>query len=574
MQLGFTPKFIITLLPFSIFCITRYSAIRRFHHKEKLGKNAIPSYPYSLAFANRNKSKGVFRMTRKPLAFLCAAMCLFIFALPASSSPGAANQAAATTDDGTLKALTAVAGAGTIETHTYEYLEELSDDIGARVTGSPEAAQAIAWGVDKMKSIGLDNVHTEPWKISHGWTRISADAELVAPIHRRLMVDAMGWVGSTPAGGVEAEVVPVNNYQLDDELKNNSANWRGKILLIVQKGDPPKDRMAAFAKFGGFLKAAHQAGAVAIIGGQGGRKAAGMHLTHTGALGFDAYYDIPVVSMAAEDQEQLERYLDRGKSVRLKMNVQNRVTDGPVDSANVVGEIRGTENPDQVIVVGGHLDSWDLASGSTDNGCGATVTLGAAEAIIKSGFKPRRTIRFILFTGEEQGLLGSLAYVQAHQSDMSNYVAALILDFGQGPVTGFQMGGHDDLIPVVQKFAASLQAFGDLKVDNEVEFGTDTGPFTLAGLPAINLNQDSPDYKYTHHSPVDTLDKVQPDILDRNATVMALAAFWIADRPERLASPWPQEKTAKMLIDHHEDAVLKAFGLWPFGNMGTEPEKQ
>jgi carboxypeptidase Q len=491
-------------------------------------------------------------MTRKAFGFLCAAMFLFIFALPAISSPGAVNQAAAT-DDGTLKALTAVAGAGTMETHTYEYLEELSDDIGARVTGSPEAARAIAWGVDKMKSIGLENVHTEPWKISRGWTRISADAELISPIRRKLMVDSMGWVGSTPAGGVEAEVVPVNNYQLDDELKNNSANWRG-------------------AKFGGFLKAAHEAGAVAIIGGQGGRKAAGMHLTHTGALGFDAYYDIPVVSMAAEDQEQLERYLDRGKSVRLKINVQNRVTDGPVDSANVVGEIRGTENPDQIIVVGGHLDSWDLASGSTDNGCGATVTLGAAEAIIKSGFKPRRTIRFILFTGEEQGLLGSLAYVKAHQSDMSNYVAALILDFGQGPVTGFQMGGHDDLIPAVQKFATSLQAFGDLKVDDEVEFGTDTGPFTLAGLPAINLNQDSPDYKYTHHSPVDTFDKVQADILDRNATVMALAAFWIADRPERLASPWPQEKTAKMLIDQHQDGILKAFGLWPFGNLGAAPE--
>jgi carboxypeptidase Q len=512
-------------------------------------------------------------MIRKMLALVCSAMFFFMAAELANSAPGAGTQVTAT-DDGTLKALAAVAGAGTMETHTYEYLEELSDDIGARVTGSPEAARAIAWGVDKMKAIGLENVHTEPWKISRGWTRISADAELIAPIHRKLMVDSLGWVGSTPAGGVEANVVPVNAYQLDDELKNNSANWRGKVLLIIQKGEAPKDRMSAFAQFGGFLKSAHQAGAVAVIGGQGGRKAAGMHLTHTGALGFDAYYDIPVVSMAAEDQEQLERYLDRGKSVRLKINVQNRATGGPVDSANVVGEFRGTENPDQIIVVGGHLDSWDLASGSTDNGCGTTVTLGAAEAIMKSGFKPRRTIRFVLFTGEEQGLLGSLAYTKAHKNEMANYVAALILDFGQGPVTGFQMGGHDDLIPVVQKFAASLQAFGDLKVDDEVEFGTDTGPFTLAGLPAINFNQDSPDYKYTHHSPVDTFDKVQAAILDRNATVMALAAFWIADRPERLASPWPQEKTAKMLVDQHQDGILKAFGLWPFGNLGSaEPEK-
>ena len=483
-------------------------------------------------------------------------------------------QQAAALDDGTGKALTAIAGAGTMQPRAFDYLTELSDDIGARVTGSPAAAQAVDWGVLKMKAIGLENVHAEPWKLSHGWTRISADAELVAPIHRRLMVDSLGWVGSTAPGGVESDVVAVNANQLPDELKNNSANWRGKVLLMVQKGDAPQDRMQAFAKFGDFLKAAHNAGAVAVIGGQGGRKATGMHLTHTGALGFDAYYDIPVVSMAAEDQEQLERYLDRGTTARIKMNVQNRVTEGQVDSANVVGEIRGTQNPEQIVVVGGHLDSWDLASGSTDNGVGATVALGAADAIVKSGFKPKRTIRFVLFTGEEEGLLGSLAYVRTHQNEMTNHVAALILDSGQGPVIGFQMGGHDDLIPTVKKFASSLQAFGKLDVDKEVEFGTDTGPFTLAGLPGINLNQDSPDYKYTHHSAVDTLDKVQPDILDRNATVMALAAFWIADRPERLASPWPQEKTAKMLVDQHQDGILKVFGLWPFGNMSGEQEKK
>jgi Zn-dependent M28 family amino/carboxypeptidase len=388
------------------------------------------------------------------------------------------------------------------------------------------------------------------------------------------MVDSLGWVGSTPPAGAEADLVAVNGYQLEDELKNNSGNWRGKVLLIVQKGEPPKDRMSSFVKFGSFLIAAHNAGAVAVIGGQGGRKSAGMHLTHTGALGFDTYYDIPVVSMAAEDQAQLERYLNHGQIVRLKINVQNRATDGPVESANVVGEIRGTQNPEQVIVVGGHLDSWDLASGTTDNGCGTAVTLGAAEAIVKSGFKPRRTIRFILFTGEEQGLLGSLAYVKAHQSDMANFVAALILDAGQGAVTGFQVGGHDDLIPAVQKFAASLQSFGDLQVDDEVEFGTDTGPFTLAGLPGINLNQDTSDYKYTHHSAVDTFDKVKAEVLDRNATVMALAAFWIADRPERLASPWPQEKTAQMLVEKHQDGMLKAFNIWPFGSLGTPPPTQ
>jgi carboxypeptidase Q len=513
-------------------------------------------------------------MNRNLLSARVVAVAL-VFGLSILLQSAKAQQpAVATADDGTLKSLTAIAGAGQMQPRAFEFLTELSDDIGARVTGSPAAGQAVEWGVAKMKAIGLENVHAEPWKLSRGWTRISADADLIAPIHRRLMVDSLGWVGSTAPGGVEADVVAVNAYQLSDELKNNSGSWRGKILLVIQKGDAPKDRMEAFAKFGDFLKAAHNAGAIAVIGGQGGRKAVGMHLTHTGALGFDAYYDIPVVSMAAEDQEQLERYLERGKTPRLKINVQNRVTDGPVDSANVVGEIRGTQYPEQIVVVGGHLDSWDLASGSTDNGVGTTVTLGAAAAIVKSGFKPKRTIRFVLFTGEEEGLLGSLAYAKAHQSDMGNYLAALILDSGQGPVVGYQMGGHDDLIPTFKNFASTLQAFGKLDVDNEVEFGTDTGPFTLAGLPGINLNQDSPDYKYSHHSAVDTLDKVQPEILDRNATIMALTAFWIADRPERLAAPWPQERTAKMLVDQRQDGILKAFGLWPFGNLGSTPEQK
>jgi carboxypeptidase Q len=512
-------------------------------------------------------------MNRKFPLMACATLLLVFAARPVFSASGPGD-ATSSLDEATLKALAAVAGAGTMETHTYQYLQELSDDVGARVTGSPEAAAAIAWGAEKMNAIGLENVHTESWQLFRGWTRISADAEIVSPLHRRVMVDSLGWVGSTVPGGVEAQIVEVNSYDIENEIKDNVASWRGKVLLVIHKGAPPANGMVAFAKFGDFLKAAHTAGAVAVIGGQGGGKAAGMHLTHTGILGFDAFYEIPVVSMAAEDQDQIERYMERGIAVRLKINVQNRVTAGPVESANVVGEIRGTEHPEQIIVVGGHLDSWDLATGSTDNGCGTSTTLGAAEAIIKSGYKPRRTIRFVLFTGEEQGLDGSFAYVKTHHDEMANHVAAVILDNGQGPVVGLQLGGHDDLIPSAEKFAASLEAFGTISVDDDVEFGTDTGPFIMAGLPGINLNQDSPDYKYTHHSPVDTFDKVKADILDRDATIMALTAFWIADRPERLATPWPAEKTARMLVDKHQDGFLKAFNLWPFGNLGAGPEKK
>ncbi len=384
------------------------------------------------------------------------------------------------------------------------------------------------------------------------------------------MVDSLGWVGSTPQRGVEADLVPVNGYQLDEEMKNNASKWAGKVLLMVQKGEPPKERQDGFAKFGTFLKAAYAAHAVAVIGGQGGGKAAGMHLTHTGALGFDSFYDIPVVSMASEDQNQLERFLDKGMTVRLKIDVQNRVTDGPVECANVVGEIRGTEHPEQIVVVGGHLDSWDLAEGSSDDGTGVATTLGAAQAITASGLKPRRTLRFVLFTGEEQGLLGSLAYTKNHKDEMANHVAAVILDFGQGPVTALSLGGRKDLIEAVKKFTDSVKAFGELKVNDDTVFDTDTGPFTLAGLPGINMAQDSPEYKYTHHSAADTLDHVQPELLMRDATLMALTSFWIADRPDRLAIPWPPEQTAKMLVEKKQDEFLKAFGLWPFGGLGSE----
>jgi carboxypeptidase Q len=517
-------------------------------------------------------------MRKFPLVAFCIALFLllslsyFSFAGEhAATSVSNPAEPAAPTEDGTMPALTAIAGQGMMSNEAYNDLEELSDYIGGRVTGSTQAGQAVQWGLQKMRAMGLENVHAEKWQLSRGWTRGIAEAQLVTPIHRKLTIDSMGWVGSTKANGEEADLVPVNVLKLDDEMKNSS-RWAGKVLVMVRKGQAPTGpaAMSGFARFGDFLKKAHEAGAVAIIGGQGGSTAQGMHLTHTGAMGFDTYYDIPVVSMIAEDQQQLERFLDQGKNVRIRINVQNQVTSGPVDSANVVGEIRGSEHPEQVIVVGGHLDSWDLADGATDDGCGVATTLGAAKAIKLSGFKPKRTIRFVLFTGEEQGLLGSLAYTKIHKDELGNHVAAVILDNGQGPVVKLNMGGHDDTIPAVKKFAAAVKSFGELEVDDNTVFGTDAGPFILAGLPGINMGQDSPEYKYTHHSAVDTFDKVKPDLLTRDATVMALTSFWIADRPERLASPWPAEKTARMLTEKHNDLFLKAFGLWPFGDLGKD----
>jgi hypothetical protein len=475
-------------------------------------------------------------------------------------------------EDGTKPALTRIVGEGMMNSHAFEFLTELSDDIGSRVTGSPAERKAEEWGAAKMKAIGLENVHLEKYTIWKGWTRGTADAQLLSPTPHKLHVDAMGWTGSTAAGGAEGDVVKVNMFDIDEEVKNVS-RLKGKIVLVTQSGRPKKSFMMLFATFGDFLKAAHDAGAIAVIGGQGGSKSSGMNLTHTGILGFDNDYAIPVVSMTAEDQGQLERIIARGITPRIRINVQNTLTSGPVETANVVGEIRGRENPEQILVVGGHLDSWDLAEGTTDNGSGIATTLGAAGAIVRSGQKPRRTIRFVLFTGEEQGLDGSFAYTKLHAAEMQNHLGDLILDEGQGPVTDFMLGGRDDLVPVFQPFVASLGNVRPLKVNDKVESGTDTLPFSIGGLPGINMKQDTSDYKYTHHSAADALEAQKPEVLTQNATLMALTAFWIADRPDRLATPWPAERTARMLREQGEYEELKAFNIWPFGDLGTDAEK-
>jgi len=381
-------------------------------------------------------------------------------------------------EDGTKAALVKIAGEGTMDTHAFEYLTELSDEVGARVTGTPSSQKAADWGQAKMKTMGLENVHAEKWTMWKGWARRKAEAEMLSPMRRSLSIDAMGWTGSTPASGVEAEVVTANLFDLDEEMKN-TGRFRGKIVLMEPNDSPKKSFWLIFAQFGDFLKALQNSGAVAVIGGQGGFKAEGMHLTHTGILGFAPDFTIPVVDMTMEDRGQLERFLAAGKTVRLHINVQNTFTNSAVESANVVGEILGHEHPEEIVVVGAHLDSWDLSEGATDNGTGSTSVLAAAEAIVKSGARPRRTIRFVLFTGEEQGLLGSLAYVKQHEKEMKNHLGDIVLDLGQGPVKEFQLGGRSDLIADFEPFAKSLGNIREIKVSDKIEFGTDTGPFVL-----------------------------------------------------------------------------------------------
>ena len=473
--------------------------------------------------------------------------------------------------ESTKSSLVKIAGNGAMDSHAFEYLTELSDDIGARLTGSPQGQKGIDWSLAKMKSIGLENVRAEKYSVWKGWTRGPAEASILAPTPRKLTVAAMGWTGSTPPNGVDADLAPASVFDLESAIKN-AKSYRGKIVFLWAQGPPKGNIGIIFGQIGQFLRAAHREGALAVLTGDYGFKPEGFGLAHTGILGFAADFAIPFGELPREDQGQIERYMLAGKTVRVHVNIQNKFTDGPVESANVVGEIPGREHPEEIVVLGGHLDSWDLSEGATDNGMGVAAALAAADAIIKSGVRPRRTLRFVLFTGEEEGLLGSLAYVKQHAAEIKNHLAAVILDNGQGPVREFQLGGRADLLDSFEPFAASLRNIRDIKVSDKIELETDTASFILVGLPGINLDQDSPDYKYTHHSVADALEAVKPDVLAQDATVMALTGYWIADRPERLASPWPAEKTARVLRETGQYDMLKAIGLWTFGDLGQNPQ--
>jgi carboxypeptidase Q len=464
------------------------------------------------------------------------------------------------------RALAAVAGRALLDSRANQELEYLSDEIGGRVTGSPAANKAIAWALEEMRKAGLQDVHEEPWTLEHGWTRGFAHLRILGGANQVLHADAMGWTGSTPAGGLDAGVIAVNAYHLR-AAERDAAGWRGKVLLLRPQGAPPKNAMSTFTQLDGFLKAAYTAGAAAVIAGQGAGLAAGMNLTHTGVLGFNTVYNVPVVNLTAESQSLLQRLMDRAgdDAVRIHVDIQNTIT-GPVPSADVVGEVRGTSEPNEVVVIGGHLDSWDLSAGATDDGTGAMAALAAARAIAASGYRPKRTVRVVLFTGEEQGLLGSQAYVKRHAAEMKDTVAALILDEGQGPIDAMQVGGHDAVIPELEPLAAMLAGFGSPRLNDGSSFGTDSGPFILAGVPGINLSQNSPNYRYTHHSIVDTFDHVRHAVLIRNAAELAVMAFYIADRAQRLDAPWTPAQVKAELEKQGLEAELRAFGLWNFGN--------
>jgi len=431
---------------------------------------------------------------------------------------------------------------------SFSVLQQLTNEIGPRLTGSLQERRAGEWALDEMRKAGLTHVHAESWQLEKAWTRGYARGQMLSPFPLELILTSLGWAGSTPPGGVESDVVPVDAGALEEECRNHAAQWANKILLVAPKDPKHADFFQGMSKFPLFLSVAAEHHILAIIEADW---RPGMVLPHTGPIAFGGpASDLPVISLANEQQQLISSIVDSGHPVRIKLDIRNTFSTVPVLSHNIVGEIRGSQHPEQIVIVGAHLDSWDLGTGAIDDGFGVAAVLGAAHSIISSGAKPKRTIRFVLFTGEEQGLLGSKAYLQAHAAEWHNIICAFALDWGNGPITKIPVAGHEELRAPFEDLFRSMPNLASIKVGSGFLMSTDAYAFTLAGIPGIAPFQDSPSYTMIGHSAADTLDKVNPQVLAQDSAILAVLALWLADHPQRLGAVWSREETAQKLSEN------------------------
>jgi carboxypeptidase Q len=414
---------------------------------------------------------------------------------------------------------------------SLRYTTELTA-IGPRVTGSSSYRRAAEWAADQFRAIGLTRVAFEPFTIERGWERVSARGRITAPTERSLHVASLGWMPSTPEGGVDADLVVLDTYSLGT-LRTRGA-LQGRMVLLPE-GDPPGDPAAAARQRQALAVALRAAGVLAMLSPDGD---AGNELSARG-FGFSTVIGVLPAAQIGRDDAQLLRDLVARGPVHLSLELINRITPAAVTLVNVIADIPGRERPDEWVLVGAHLDSWDFGSGAQDNATGVAMVLEAARAIAALKQRPRRSIRFALWGGEEQGQLGSAAYVRAHGSELDRLVADLNADAGTGRVIGWTAPGRGDVIRALQPLTQDfLKELGAATFDDSLRyaFQSDGAAFIRAGIPTLDLNADDTRYEEIHHKAADTLERVDVRALAVGAATVGATAYAIADAPGRVAS--------------------------------------
>lgn len=408
----------------------------------------------------------------------------------------------------------------------WERLAELGDRFGPRFSGTPNLERAIDWIMAEMRRDGLENVRGEPVMVPR-WVRGEESAELLAPRWARLPMLGLGGSIGTPPGGIIADVLVVGSFE---ELEARAAEARGKIVLF----DVP------FTSYGQTVRyrsegaiAAARAGAVASMIRSVGPF--GMQTPHTGGMRYDSTVTrIPHFAITMEDAMMLHRMQRRGERVTVRVQMAAQ-TLPDVESRNVIGEIVGRERPDEVVVIGGHIDSWDVGTGSTDDGGGVVIAWEAVRLMQRLGLRPRRTIRVVGWTNEENGLRGGNAYRDQHRAALGNHLVAIESDGGVFRPTGFGFTGSDSARAIVRQIAGLLGRVGLGPASiGPSGGGADIGPIMAEGVPGMGHLVDGTRYFWYHHTHADTIDKIDPRDIAMNVAAMAVMAFVIADMPERL----------------------------------------
>jgi carboxypeptidase Q len=416
-------------------------------------------------------------------------------------------------------------GEATGSTFAWQRLAVLTDTIGHRLSGSLALDRAIQWAVDEMKRDGLENVHTERVMVPR-WVRGAESAEIVEPTHHPLVMLGLGDSVATPPDGIQADVLAVRNFE---DLDARASQVRGKIVLF----NTPFTAYGETVRFrsSGASRAARY-GAVAMLIRSVGPD--GLRTPHTGALQYASDAPkIPAASITTEDADRVQRLIDRGSRVVVRLKMEAHF-EADAESANVVGELRGRERPDEIVVVSGHLDSWDVGAGATDDGGGCIVTWEALRIMKKLNLRPRRTVRVVLWTNEENGGRGGIAYRDQHRSELAKHVMMLESDGGVFRPLGFGYTGNETGRQTVKAIATLLAGIGADQI-NPGGGGADIGPsVTEAHIPAMSLDVDGSKYFLIHHTPADTIDKIDPVEMAKCAAAVAVMAYVVADLPQRL----------------------------------------
>jgi carboxypeptidase Q len=430
------------------------------------------------------------------------------------------------------------------------FLQRLTDSIGGRVTGSAESKAAADLLLETLRAAGFSDAHFEEYALASRWQRGRAVGSVVSPVVRTLAIGSYGWVPGTK-GEVSAALVDLGAPPSND-LPVPPDRVRGAAVIVephVLDGAPPQLMRAALAR------ALARAGAAAMLIPSDKPH----RMLYTSAFGFYPGGPLPVLSVAREDVLFLRRLLASGP-VRVTLDVANTIDLTPARERNVAAEIPGTAAGESVLV-GAHFDSWDPGQGAQDDGVGVAAVLEAARILKSLGTKPRRTIRFAFFSGEEQALLGSRAWVEAHRTELDGLRAAVIMDSGAQAPRGFLIHGRSDVETAARAILAPLASLGASEVSRDATFDMDHGPFLAAGIPVFTLWVDEGEYDTHHHAVSDTFDKVDPRMLALDAAVMAVAADRLANAPEppgrRLSTPEVTELLKKLGLESLRRAVYE-----------------